>query len=191
MKSTSRNILVFLLIAVLLATTGCSPSNVVTALDGIIAAAELLFPLVAASVGVPPVLVDVIENYLQLVYLAVDKTVAILADPAKTSAQKISEIIALFLAVARPVLPKETPLNITIATGAVDASIRRFLTTLNPASVSAPAQISTQGPRLHELKLNSADRASLDDIHIRASENLVKLMLSKQTREKLRYPRSK
>lgn len=164
---TSRIALTVLLAASLVATVACNLSSAVKNLQFVIAAAEVVLPVVLAGSTVP-LSADTkaqIIAYLTAVGDATDASAAILTDTTKTNAQKAAAIASAFSGAIAPNLPPGTPANIVAMVHAVSDAIAKFLTSVaakGPPSTVAMAEAQVPA------KVSRADKQALGEIGQRA-----------------------
>ncbi len=153
----------------LLTLTGCTKSQLLQTLQGIIAAAELVLPLIM-PIGIPAIVVDLVNGYLQSAMQGVENVSLILNDPTKTALQKVPEITMLIAAIIKPHLPPGTPVNIDIAVNNVAAALEHFLENFKPVINLRNAKAVNKS-----VKLTNADKGELNKIQNNALATMNKL----------------
>jgi hypothetical protein len=163
-RSFSKTASALFLILVLL-TSACQTSTIISTLEGVVSAAEIAIPVIGAATGLNPATAAAIVSYLQLVNIATAQAATILAGTG-TSAQKAAQIVKLFAGIAAGCncIPPGTPQEVVAVVNAVAQAVLNFLTNFPPTPAPPPA-----------LKVSAPDRAKLTSIRVRAEQNMDKL----------------
>jgi hypothetical protein len=164
LRSFTKVAPVAFLILVLL-TSACQQSTIISTLEGVVSAAEIAIPVIGAATGLNPATSTAIVSYLQLVNIATAQAATILAGPG-TSAQKAAQIVKLFAGIAAGCncIPPGTPQEVVAVVNAVAQAVVNFLTNFPPTPAPPPV-----------VKVSSGDRAKLTSIRTRAEANIGKL----------------
>ncbi len=152
------------LILVLL-TSACQTSTVISTLEAVVSAAEIAIPVIGAATGLNPATATAIVSYLQQVNIATAQAATVLAGTG-SSAQKAAQIVKLFAGIAAGCncIPPGTPQEVVAVVNAVAQAVLQFLTNFPPTPAPAPA-----------IKVTASDRTALTSIRTRAEQNAAKL----------------
>jgi len=152
----------------LLILSACQPSTLVSALEGVIAAAEIAVPVIGSAVGLPPQTQAAIVAYLQLVDAAAVKASTILAGTG-TSAEKSTRIIAAFANITEGCncIPAGTPQTVVNMVNVVAQAVGKFIGNFQHQGILPTKPVV--------VKVGGQDRAALAKIRHRAEVHMLKL----------------
>jgi hypothetical protein len=161
-----RSIALPVFIALVLFSSACQTSTVVTTLENVISAAEIAVPVIGAATHLSPATSTAIVSYLQEVNIATEQSATILAGTG-TTAQKSAQIIQAFAKIAAGCncVPAGTPQEVVAVVNAGAQAVLNFLTNFKAQGVIATSPI----------KVTASDRTALSKIQARAVQNAAKL----------------
>ena len=164
-RSGRVSIITAAVLVICIMTVSCSPSTSIQRLNNIINAVEAVFPVVAATAGLPDTTVQQVMSYLASVSTAAGQASTILQN-GQSPAMQATEIAKAFAGIIAPQLPPGTPQTVISVVQSVASAVQAFLAWYDPTKLQATGNKPFQ--------LTSKDQAALLDIQKRAAAAVVK-----------------